>query len=86
MTSRDSFVWRPSRRDLARTSTLACCPLFPVASGKMAIQTPDTVQAVEWEMTNYQRNLVDTCFEEGNYDSAISLLDNLRHPSTKPFP
>ena len=52
----------------------------------MAIQTLDTPQAVEREMTNYQRNLVDTCFEEGNYDSAISLLDNLRHPSVMPYP
>ena len=53
---------------------------------KMAIQNPDATQAVEREMTNYQRNLVDTCFEEGNYDSAISILDKLRHPSTKPYP
>ena len=52
----------------------------------MAIQTLPAPQIVERELTNYQRNLVDTCFEEGNYHSAIALLDKLRHPSVKPCP
>ncbi|KAJ3552207.1 hypothetical protein NM688_g4272 [Phlebia brevispora] len=41
---------------------------------------------VERELTVNQRNLIDTCFEEGNYDAAISLLDKLRHPNCKPYP
>lgn len=52
----------------------------------MAIQNFDVTHAVERELTNYQRNLVDTCFEEGNFDSAIALLDELRHPGVKPYP
>lgn len=40
----------------------------------------------ERELTANQRNLVDTCFEEGNYDAAISLVDKLRHPKYKPYP
>lgn len=52
----------------------------------MAVALEEAVPAVERELTNHQRNLVDTCFEEGNYDSAISLLDKLRHPSSKPHP
>ncbi|GJE92228.1 hypothetical protein PsYK624_083810 [Phanerochaete sordida] len=53
----------------------------------MAMQTPDSsTQAVERELTSYQRNLVDTCFEEGNFDSAIALLEELRLPGVKPCP
>lgn len=53
----------------------------------MAIQHADlSAQTVERELTNYQRNLVDTCFEEGNFESAIALLDELRHPGIRPCP
>lgn len=38
----------------------------------------------EREMTIHQRGLVDTCFEEGLYDSGIAVLDQLRSPSFKP--
>ncbi|OBZ68031.1 hypothetical protein A0H81_11711 [Grifola frondosa] len=40
----------------------------------------------EREMTIHQRNLVDTCFEEGQYESGISVLDQLRAQKYKPFP
>lgn len=38
----------------------------------------------EREMTRYQRGLVDTCFEEGQYESGIAVLDQLRSSSFKP--
>lgn len=38
----------------------------------------------EREMTIHQRGLVDTCFEEGQYESGIALLDQLRSSSFKP--
>lgn len=53
---------------------------------EMTILNPPAITApvVERELTVNQRNLVDTCFEEGNYDAAISLMDKLRHPGYKP--
>lgn len=87
-------VWPLSRRDLSCTPTLVlprlAAPLshtYPVAAEKkMAIKNFYTPASEEKEMTNQQRNLVDTCFEEGKFDSAISLLNNLCHPSIKPSP
>ncbi|KAG9316385.1 hypothetical protein JVU11DRAFT_2418 [Chiua virens] len=38
----------------------------------------------EREMTRYQRGLVDTCFEEGQYQSGIAVLDQLRSSTFKP--
>jgi hypothetical protein len=38
----------------------------------------------EREMTRHQRGLVDTCFEEGQYESGISVLEQLRSPQFKP--
>ncbi|KAF8894070.1 hypothetical protein BD779DRAFT_1467625 [Infundibulicybe gibba] len=38
----------------------------------------------EWEMTPYQRGLVDASFEEGLYSSAVNLLEQLRSPCSKP--
>lgn len=38
----------------------------------------------EREMSRHQRGLVDTCFEEGQYESAIAVLDQLRSPIYKP--
>ncbi|KAG6903073.1 hypothetical protein C0995_006260 [Termitomyces sp. Mi166 len=40
--------------------------------------------AVEHEMSTHQRGLVDTCLEEGQFESAIALLEQLRSPSYKP--
>lgn len=45
----------------------------------------DCMMVIERELTANQRNLVDTCFEEGNYEAAISALDKLRHPTCKPY-
>ncbi|KIK99059.1 hypothetical protein PAXRUDRAFT_30748 [Paxillus rubicundulus Ve08.2h10] len=38
----------------------------------------------EREMTRNQRGLVETCFEEGQYESGISVLEHLRSASFKP--
>jgi pentatricopeptide repeat protein len=38
----------------------------------------------EREMTKHQRGLVDTCFEEGHYESGISILDQLRSSQFRP--
>ncbi|KAG6888093.1 hypothetical protein C0992_009632 [Termitomyces sp. T32_za158] len=38
----------------------------------------------EHEMSTHQRGLVDTCLEEGQFESAIALLEQLRSPSYKP--
>ena len=53
---------------------------------QMTVHAPLPIIApvIERELTANQRNLVDTCFEEGNYDAAISLMDKLRHPGYKP--
>lgn len=40
----------------------------------------------EREMTRSQRNLVDTCFEEGQYESGIAALELLRSTAFKPPP
>ncbi|KAI0743562.1 hypothetical protein C8Q80DRAFT_1181954 [Daedaleopsis nitida] len=40
----------------------------------------------ERELTIHQRNLVDTCFEEGQYEAAILVLDEIRSRNLKPFP
>ncbi|KIM57221.1 hypothetical protein SCLCIDRAFT_186548 [Scleroderma citrinum Foug A] len=39
---------------------------------------------VEREMTRNQRGLVDTCFEEGQYESGIAMLELLRSTTFKP--
>jgi pentatricopeptide repeat protein len=38
----------------------------------------------EREMSRHQRSLVDTCFEEGQYESGISVLEQLRSSQFKP--
>ncbi|KDQ53468.1 hypothetical protein JAAARDRAFT_425004 [Jaapia argillacea MUCL 33604] len=40
----------------------------------------------ERETGRNQRQLVDSCFEEGHYESGIILLDQLRSPKYKPSP
>lgn len=40
--------------------------------------------AIEREMGTHQRGLIDTCLEEGQFDSAIALLDQLRSSIYKP--
>ncbi|KAG6850937.1 hypothetical protein H0H93_005806 [Arthromyces matolae] len=40
----------------------------------------------EMLMSTHQRGLVDTCFEEGQFESAIALLEQLRSPRYKPAP
>lgn len=44
---------------------------------------PDHVEA---EMTRNQCGLADTCFEEGQYDAGLTVLDQLRSPNYKPAP
>ncbi|KAJ7683238.1 hypothetical protein B0H17DRAFT_1074483 [Mycena rosella] len=41
-------------------------------------------QRVESEISKHQRNLVDLCLEEGQYESAIDVLAQLRSPNHKP--
>jgi hypothetical protein len=53
---------------------------------QMAIQTSGlTESGCEREMSIHLRGLVDTVLEEGNLDSAITLLDRLRSPAYKPY-
>lgn len=39
-----------------------------------------------WELNTLQRGLVDSCFEEGQYETAISTLDQLRSSEFNPWP
>ncbi|KAG6845305.1 hypothetical protein H0H87_011155 [Tephrocybe sp. NHM501043] len=50
----------------------------------MASATEQRDGAVEYEMSTHQRGLIDTCLEEGQFESAITLLEQLRSPSRKP--
>lgn len=50
----------------------------------MIHQPPGSVAGVELEMGPFQCNLVDSCFEEGQYEAAISMLEQLRSPNYKP--
>ncbi|CAL1707610.1 unnamed protein product [Somion occarium] len=52
----------------------------------MAIVKDGLDSVVEWEMTVNQRGFVDNCFEEGQHETGIALLDSLRSPTLKPFP
>ncbi|TFK87524.1 hypothetical protein K466DRAFT_586291 [Polyporus arcularius HHB13444] len=51
----------------------------------MAIKHPSLAPA-ERELTIHQRNLVDTNFEEGQYEAAIFVLDEITSRKCKPFP
>ncbi|KAI0766470.1 hypothetical protein BC629DRAFT_1442622 [Irpex lacteus] len=52
----------------------------------MAVQTFNMADSSrEQETSVHLRGLVDTVFEEGNLDSAITLLDRLRNPVYKPY-
>ncbi|KAJ7217792.1 hypothetical protein GGX14DRAFT_597979 [Mycena pura] len=44
----------------------------------------DPPQRFESEMSQHQRNLVDLCLEEGQYEAAIEALAQLRSPHHKP--
>ncbi|TCD71250.1 hypothetical protein EIP91_011728 [Steccherinum ochraceum] len=44
----------------------------------------DGLRTAQREMAANQRNLVDTCFEEGQYETGIYVLDSLRSPTVKP--
>ncbi|PCH43766.1 hypothetical protein WOLCODRAFT_144682 [Wolfiporia cocos MD-104 SS10] len=39
----------------------------------------------EREMTRNQRGLVDDCFEEGQYEAGLAVLDQLRSPNYRPY-
>ncbi|KAF5383007.1 hypothetical protein D9615_004882 [Tricholomella constricta] len=39
--------------------------------------------AVERELSNHQREIIDTCFEEGQFESAIALMEQLRTSNAK---
>jgi pentatricopeptide repeat protein len=39
-----------------------------------------------WELSIVQRNLVDNCFEENQYEMAIATLDQLRASEFSPWP
>jgi hypothetical protein len=40
----------------------------------------------EQEMPRNQYGIVDTCFEEGQYEAGIAVLNQLRSPKHKPAP
>ena len=46
----------------------------------------DGDQNEERPLPVHQRNLVDTWFEEGQYDAAITVLNDFRSPMFIPFP
>ncbi|KIK09887.1 hypothetical protein K443DRAFT_671197 [Laccaria amethystina LaAM-08-1] len=50
----------------------------------MIHQPPGSVGGLELEMGPFQCNLVDSCFEEGQHEAAISMLEQLRSPNYKP--
>ncbi|KAJ8487420.1 hypothetical protein ONZ51_g4184 [Trametes cubensis] len=52
----------------------------------MTTQNDANRQGAERDLTIHQRNLVDTCFEENQYEAAISVLDEMRSSKYKPFP
>lgn len=43
-----------------------------------------TSNETEHEMNRHQCSLVDTCFEEGQYEAGISVLEQLRSSQFKP--
>ncbi|KII92900.1 hypothetical protein PLICRDRAFT_37703 [Plicaturopsis crispa FD-325 SS-3] len=47
-------------------------------------EPPIKEERQEKEMNKYQRGLVDTCFEEGQYESGIAILDQLRSSKYTP--
>ncbi|KAH9892596.1 hypothetical protein C8Q73DRAFT_698780 [Cubamyces lactineus] len=52
----------------------------------MTTQSDAAKPGAERDLTIHQRNLVDTCFEENQYEAAISVLDEIRSSKSKPFP
>jgi hypothetical protein len=50
----------------------------------VSLVLPSANDVEEQEMSRHQRGLVDTCFEEGQYESGISVLEQLRSPQFKP--
>jgi pentatricopeptide repeat protein len=44
----------------------------------------NNVGNVEKEMSLHQRGMVNHCFEEGQYDAGIAVLDQLRSSKYKP--
>ncbi|TFK44416.1 hypothetical protein BDQ12DRAFT_730480 [Crucibulum laeve] len=50
----------------------------------MTSTSSETINGREWEMGTYQRGLADNCFEEGQYDAAIAILEQLRSSTYKP--
>ncbi|KAJ7045708.1 hypothetical protein C8F04DRAFT_1025631 [Mycena alexandri] len=49
-----------------------------------ATDAMDSPARVELEMNQHQRNLVDLCLEEGQYEAAIDILGQLQSPHLKP--
>lgn len=47
---------------------------------------PYDVSRQTWELTTLQRGLVDNCFEEGQYETAIATLEQTRSSEFKPWP
>ncbi len=39
----------------------------------------------KWELSTLQRGLIDNCFEEGQYETAIATLDQLRSSEFNPW-
>lgn len=57
------------------------------ANFRVMIQMPvlnGANERVEREMSRNQHGIVDTCFEEGQYEAGIATLDQLRSPNYKP--
>lgn len=54
--------------------------------GRMAIAYDASTTSTERDLTAYQRSLADDCFDEGQYEAAIAVLDEIRSRKYKPFP
>ncbi|KAI0358469.1 hypothetical protein OH77DRAFT_1420857 [Trametes cingulata] len=52
----------------------------------MAVTQDVSNRAGEKDLTIHLRGLVETCFEENQYEAAIATLDEIRSSKSKPFP
>ncbi|KAI0348863.1 hypothetical protein OH77DRAFT_1432553 [Trametes cingulata] len=52
----------------------------------MAVTQDVSNRAGEKDLTIHLRGLVETCFEENQYEAAIATLDEIRSSRFKPFP
>ena len=68
-------------------STISFCLLYTsVQVLVMTVISGGPSSAVERDLSKWQWGLVDTCFEEGQYEAGISVLEEQRSRKYKPLP